>query len=155
MDEPGRDEFLARFTEDGRGIGFAVLGGSFAEGIDLPGSRLIGAFIATLGLPQVNPVNEQIKGHMATNFGAGRGYDYAYLYPGIQKVVQAAGRVIRTTSDQGVVYLIDDRFSRSDVQALFPAWWEVRRVQAQPESARHPRPADAASAAADSQSNTA
>jgi DNA excision repair protein ERCC-2 len=136
MDEPGRDEFLARFREGGRGIGFAVLGGSFAEGIDLPGSRLIGAFIATLGLPQINPVNEQIKGRMAENFGTGRGYDYAYLYPGIQKVVQAAGRVIRTTSDQGVVYLIDDRFTRADVQALFPAWWEVRRVQARQASAR-------------------
>ena len=136
MDEAGRDEFLARFAEGGHGIGFAVLGGSFAEGIDLPGSRLIGAFIATLGLPQVNPVNEQIKGRMAENFGTGRGYDYAYLYPGLQKVVQAAGRVIRTTSDQGVVYLIDDRFTRREVQALFPAWWEVRRVQAWRPSAR-------------------
>ena len=136
MDEPGRDEFLARFVEGGRGIGFAVLGGSFAEGIDLPGSRLIGAFIATLGLPQVNPVSEQIKGRMTENFGTSRGYDYAYLYPGIQKVVQAAGRVIRTTSDQGVVYLIDDRFTRSEVQALFPAWWEVRRVQARAEPVR-------------------
>ena len=130
MDEPGRDDFLARFTEGGRGVGFAVLGGSFAEGIDLPGSRLIGAFIATLGLPQLNPVNEQIKSRMGANFGSGRAYDYAYLYPGIQKVVQAAGRVIRTTSDQGVVYLIDDRFTKDKVQALFPAWWEVRRLQA-------------------------
>ena len=130
MDEPGRDAFLARFTESSSGIGFAVLGGSFAEGIDLPGRRLIGAFIATLGLPQLNPVNEQIKDRMTANFGAARGYDYAYLYPGIQKVVQAAGRVIRTTSDRGVVYLIDDRFTRSEVQALFPAWWEVRRLRA-------------------------
>ncbi len=129
MDEPGRDDFLARFTEGGTGIGFAVLGGSFAEGIDLPGSRLIGAFIATLGLPQLNPVNEQIKTRMGANFGSGRAYDYAYLYPGIQKVVQAAGRVIRTTSDQGVVYLIDDRFTQDKVQALFPAWWEVRRLR--------------------------
>ena len=129
MDEPGRDDFLARFTEGGTGIGFAVLGGSFAEGIDLPGSRLIGAFIATLGLPQLNPVNEQIKSRMGANFGSGRAYDYAYLYPGIQKVVQAAGRVIRTTSDRGVVYLIDDRFTQNKVQALFPAWWEVRSLR--------------------------
>ena len=129
MDEPGRDAFLARFTDGSSGIGFAVLGGSFAEGIDLPGRRLIGAFIATLGLPQLNPVNEQIKARMTANFGTERGYDYAYLYPGVQKVVQAAGRVIRTTSDRGVVYLIDDRFTRSDVQALFPAWWEVRRLR--------------------------
>ncbi len=130
MDEPGRDAFLARFTDGSSGIGFAVLGGSFAEGIDLPGQRLIGAFIATLGLPQLNPVNEQIKARMTASFGPARGYVYAYLYPGIQKVVQAAGRVIRTTSDRGVVYLIDDRFTRSEVKALFPAWWELRRLQA-------------------------
>jgi DNA excision repair protein ERCC-2 len=121
MDEAERAAFLARFAVDGRGIGFAVLGGSFGEGIDLPGARLIGAFIATLGLPQMNPVNEQVRQRMETTFGAG--YDYTYLYPGIQKVVQAAGRVIRTTDDKGVVYLIDDRFAQPDVQALLPRWW--------------------------------
>jgi Rad3-related DNA helicase len=123
MDETARDAFLARFREGGEGIGFAVLGGSFGEGIDLPGDRLIGAFIATLGLPQINPVNEQIKVRMESAFGAG--YDYTYLYPGLQKVVQAAGRVIRTTSDRGTVHLIDDRFGRPEIQALFPAWWQV------------------------------
>jgi len=123
MDENARDAFLARFSEGGEGIGFAVLGGSFGEGIDLPGDRLIGAFIATLGLPQINPVNEQIKARMEAAFGAG--YDYTYLYPGLQKVVQAAGRVIRTTSDRGTVHLIDDRFGRPEVQALLPAWWQV------------------------------
>ena len=125
MDEPEREQFLARFTADGRGIGFAVLGGAFGEGIDLPGERLVGAFIATLGLPQFNPVNEQIRGRMDAAFGAG--HDYAYLYPGLQKVVQAAGRVIRTQSDRGVVYLIDDRFARPDVLALLPRWWKVER----------------------------
>ncbi len=129
MDEAARDEFLARFTPESKGIGFAVLGGSFAEGIDLPGDRLIGAFIATLGLPQVNPVNEQIRERMGANFGAGQSYDYTYLYPGLQKVVQAAGRVIRTTSDRGVVYLMDDRFSRPEVQALLPGWWQVRQLR--------------------------
>jgi DNA excision repair protein ERCC-2 len=121
MDEAERAAFLARFSADSCGIGFAVLGGSFGEGIDLPGARLIGAFIATLGLPQMNPVNEQVRQRMQTTFGAG--YDYTYLYPGIQKVVQAAGRVIRTTGDRGVVYLIDDRFSQPEVQALLPRWW--------------------------------
>ncbi len=125
MNEPERDAFLARFTASGQGIGFAVLGGAFAEGIDLPGDRLIGAFIATLGLPQVNPVNEQIRARMATHFGAAQSYDYTYLYPGLQKVVQAAGRVIRTRADRGVVYLIDDRFSRPEVQNLLPSWWKV------------------------------
>jgi DNA excision repair protein ERCC-2 len=121
MIEAERTAFLARFTGDSSGIGFAVLGGSFGEGIDLPGARLIGAFIATLGLPQMNPVNEQVRQRMEATFGAG--YDYTYLYPGIQKVVQAAGRVIRTNSDRGVVYLIDDRFAQPDVQALLPRWW--------------------------------
>ena len=115
--------FLARFTDTSQGIAFAVLGGAFAEGIDLPGDRLIGAFLATLGLPQVNPVNEQIRERMQTLFGAG--YDYTYLYPGLQKVVQAAGRVIRTPSDEGVVHLMDDRFGQTQVRSLLPGWWQV------------------------------
>ena len=121
MDEAGRAAFLDRFAVNGQGVGFAVLGGAFGEGIDLPGARLIGAFIATLGLPQMNPVNEQMRQRMQMTFGAG--YDYTYLFPGLQKVVQAAGRVIRTTEDRGVVYLIDDRFAQAEVQALLPRWW--------------------------------
>lgn len=124
MQESAREAFLARFEANGRGIGFAVLGGAFAEGIDLPGNRLIGAFVATLGLPQVNPVNEQLRARMEAVFGSG--YDYTYLYPGLQKVVQAAGRVIRTTQDEGVIHLIDDRFARTQVRRLLPSWWEVR-----------------------------
>ena len=107
----------------GQALGFAVLGGSFGEGIDLPGDRLVGAFIATLGLPQVNPVNEEMRKRLDRRFGAG--YDYAYLYPGLRKVVQAAGRVIRTREDRGTVWLIDDRFGRPEVRALLPAWWRV------------------------------
>ena len=141
MNESGRDQFLSRFTPTSQGIGFAVLGGAFAEGIDLPGSRLIGAFIATLGLPQVNAVNEEIKTRMATYFeqddaSSDKAYNYTYLYPGLQKVVQAAGRVIRTQQDTGVIYLMDDRFTRPDVQSLLPAWWRVEHVtQALPEKA--------------------
>jgi DNA excision repair protein ERCC-2 len=123
MDEPQREAFLERFAHDGRGIAFAVLGGAFAEGIDLPGTRLIGAFIATLGLPQFNPVNEEMRRRIDATFGAG--YDYAYLFPGIRKVVQAAGRVIRTPSDRGSIHLIDDRFARPEVRRLLPAWWRV------------------------------
>ena len=123
MDEGSRQGFLEQFTESSQGIGFAVLGGAFGEGIDLPGTRLIGVFIATLGLAQLNPVNEQLKQRMATMFGAG--YDYTYLYPGLQKVVQAAGRVIRTQQDEGVVMLIDDRFAEPKVQRLLPGWWSV------------------------------
>lgn len=129
MDESQRQGFLQRFRSGGQGIGFAVLGGAFGEGIDLPGERLIGAFIATLGLPQINPVNEQIKQRMQGLFGDDFGYDYTYLYPGLQKVVQAAGRVIRTQDDQGVVYLIDDRFNQAGVRRLLPSWWRVDRCR--------------------------
>lgn len=125
MDEAARDAFLARFQPDSRGVGFAVLGGAFAEGVDLAGDRLIGAFVATLGLPQMNPVNEQMRALLERRFG--NGYDYAYLFPGMQKVVQAAGRVIRTEQDRGVVFLIDDRYRRSEVRRLLPRWWHVPR----------------------------
>ena len=125
MDEAAREAFLQRFAPGGRGIGFAVLGGVFGEGIDLPGDRLIGAFIATLGLPQLNPVNERLRERLDERFGAGTGYDYAYLFPGLQKVVQAAGRVIRGASDQGCVWLMDDRFARPATRRLLPDWWHV------------------------------
>ena len=141
MHEAGRAQFLSRFTTTTRGIGFAVLGGAFAEGIDLPGNRLIGAFIATLGLPQINVVNEEIKKRMAAYFETqtdknsenedqqkDKAYNYTYLYPGLQKVVQAAGRVIRTQQDTGVVYLMDDRFTQADVQSLLPGWWRVQQI---------------------------
>ena len=124
MAEAERQAFLDQFTPHSQGIGFVVLGGAFGEGIDLPGARLIGAFIATLGLPQLNPVNEQMKLRMGAIFGAG--YDYTYLYPGIQKVVQAAGRVIRSQQDRGVVMLIDDRFGEQRVRQLLPKWWTLK-----------------------------
>ncbi|HEY9094306.1 MAG TPA: ATP-dependent DNA helicase, partial [Hydrogenophaga sp.] len=124
MAEADREAFIARFTDTSQGIGFAVLGGAFGEGIDLPGHRLIGAFIATLGLPQVNPVNEQVRARLQQRFG--RGYDYAYLYPGLQKVVQAAGRVIRSETDRGTVWLMDDRFGKADVKRLLPEWWRTQ-----------------------------
>lgn len=127
MDEATRQGFIERFQIGGRGIGFAVLGGVFGEGVDLPGERLIGAFVATLGLAQLNPINEEIRQRMDSLFG--NGYDYTYLYPGLQKVVQAAGRVIRTPEDQGVLYLIDDRFARPEVRRLLPNWWKVELLR--------------------------
>ncbi|MBV4541862.1 ATP-dependent DNA helicase [Pseudomonas vlassakiae] len=123
MDEGARQGFLDRFVAHGQGVGFAVLGGAFGEGVDLPGTRLIGAFVATLGLPQVNPVNEQFRQRLQRQFGAG--FDYAYLYPGVRKVIQAAGRVIRGDQDRGVLVLIDERFAEPRVQQMFPAWWQV------------------------------
>jgi DNA excision repair protein ERCC-2 len=122
-DDAERASFLAHFVPNGSGVGFAVLGGAFAEGIDLPGSRLIGAFVVTLGLPQINPVNEEMRRRMQATFGAG--YEYTYLFPGLRKVVQAAGRVIRTPTDRGSLFLIDERFGKRDVRALLPGWWRV------------------------------
>ncbi|WP_192036092.1 ATP-dependent DNA helicase [Halomonas sp. YLGW01] len=123
MDEAAREAFLARFVPGGQGIGFAVLGGAFAEGVDLPGERLIGAFIATLGLPPVEARQETLRERLEARFG--RGFDYAYRYPGLNKVVQAAGRVIRGPEDRGVVVLMDDRFARPEVRALLPGWWRL------------------------------
>lgn len=128
MDEAERNAFIARFAPGGAGVGFAVLGGSFGEGIDLRGDRLVGAFVATLGLPQVNPRNELLKERLDQAFGAG--WDYTYLYPGMQKVVQAAGRVIRTEDDRGVVFLIDDRFGKSETRELLPQWWKLEAAAA-------------------------
>lgn len=136
MSESERKEFLDSFVSDGRSIALAVLGGAFGEGIDLPGELMIGAFIATLGLPQLNDVSEQMRLRMEQLFAAG--YAYTYLYPGLQKVIQAAGRVIRTRHDRGVVYLIDDRFARREVRALLPAWWKLQLLPAPRSSAAIP-----------------
>lgn len=130
MDEAHARQFLGRFQAGGAGVGFAVLGGSFAEGVDLPGDRCIGVFIATLGLPQRNEVNEAMRRCLEAGFGAG--FEYAYLYPGIRKVVQAAGRVVRSPDDHGVLYLIDERYARRGLRALMPPWW--RWPTARPES---------------------
>ena len=121
MDATQRQDFLSRFRTDGRGIGFAVLGGVFAEGVDLPGTRLIGAFIATLGLPPVSPLQDQMAERLARLFGDDTGY--ADRVPAMQKVVQAAGRVLRTPEDTGWLWLLDERYRRPEVRALLPAWW--------------------------------
>ncbi len=123
MREPEREAFVARFAQGGQGVGFAVLGGAFGEGIDLPGDRLIGAFVASLGMPQHNEMNEVMRERMEATFG--QGYDYTYLYPGLRKVVQAAGRVIRTEADAGVLHLLDDRFARPEIRSLLPPWWHL------------------------------
>ena len=128
MDEAQQRAFVERFRSGAAGIGFAVLGGSFAEGIDLPGEQLIGAFIATLGLPQINPVNEEIRRRLHALLG--QGHEHVYLYPGLRKVMQAAGRVIRSESDQGVLWLMDERYAQPRVQDLLPAWWQPRFIAA-------------------------
>ena len=114
-----RNAFLQKFVPDGRGIGFAVLGGAFGEGIDLPGTRLIGAFIATLGMPQVSGINEEMQRRMEARFGA-RATNILIYIRDFGKVVQAAGRVIRTTEDRGVVLMMDGRFAQHNVRRLLP-----------------------------------
>nr|WP_315491460.1 ATP-dependent DNA helicase [uncultured Rhodoferax sp.] len=123
MHEAARHAFLQQFDAQGQGIGFAVLGGVFGEGVDLPGKRLIGAFIATLGLPQFDAVNHAICERMQALFG--RGHDYTYLFPGMQKVVQAAGRVIRTPTDTGAVLLLDERYREHRYRSRLPGWWNI------------------------------
>ena len=123
MDEGEREAFLARFSP-GRAaplLGFGVLGGVFGEGVDLAGERLIGAAIVGVGLPQVSPRQEQLR--LYFDAAKGDGFDYAYRWPGFNKVLQAAGRVIRSPADKGVVLLIDDRFAQGRYRQLFPEHW--------------------------------
>ncbi len=123
MGSSARTDFLASFQPQGRGIGFAVLGGVFAEGVDLPGPLLIGAFIATLGLPPLSVTQDHMQARLDKLFGAGCGY--ADLVPAMQRVIQAGGRVLRTPEDRGWLWLLDDRYLRADVAAMLPGWWRV------------------------------
>ncbi|MBC1978282.1 ATP-dependent DNA helicase [Listeria marthii] len=123
MDEAQREHFLEGFQAGNEEtlIGFCVLGGVFSEGIDLRGERLVGAAIVGVGLAQLNHESDLIKDYY--NKTLGRGFDYAYQIPGMNKVLQAVGRVIRGESDRGVVLLIEERFSADRYRALFPAHW--------------------------------
>lgn len=128
MDEVRREEFLEVFKVGNSEtlVGFCVLGGVFSEGIDLRGERLIGAAIIGVGLAQLNPESDLIKDYY--NETIGRGFDYAYQIPGMNKVLQAVGRVIRDETDRGAVLLIDERFSASRYRALFPAHWNHAKI---------------------------
>ena len=139
MTEEKREQFIRRFEgneeavlsdairmdielqEEGSLVGFCVLGGIFAEGIDLKDDRLIGAIIVGTGLPQVCTEREILKGYFEK--AGENGFDYAYRFPGMNKVLQAAGRVIRTAQDVGLVALLDERFCFSSYQKLFPREW--------------------------------
>ena len=124
MTEPEREQFLQRFSlvsNDRSLIGLCVLGGIFGEGIDLQGDALIGVMIVGTGIPQVCDERELLK-HYFDDHGKS-GYDYAYRYPGMNKVLQAAGRVIRTQEDVGIVALLDERFLQPSSQRLFPREW--------------------------------
>ena len=129
MNEPERDAFLAAFSvEHGETlVGFAVLGGIFGEGIDLVGERLIGAVIVGVGLPQMCVERNLIRDYFQQQNAAG--FDYAYTFPGMNRVLQAVGRVIRSETDHGVVLLIDARFDELRYRRLFPAWWKFVKVR--------------------------
>ncbi|WP_459930430.1 ATP-dependent DNA helicase [Desulfosporosinus burensis] len=130
MPEEAREEFLANFAINPERtlIGFALMGGIFGEGIDLIGDRLSGVVIVGVGLPQIGLEREIIRSYYES--ASSQGYEFAYMYPGFNKVLQAVGRVIRTEEDRGVVLLIDERFSQSSYKKLFPEEWEkVRYVR--------------------------
>lgn len=124
MSEGEREEFLSEFEKErGRSfVAFCVMGGLFSEGIDLKEERLIGVVIVGTGLPMVCTEQEILKGYFDETEQAG--FSFAYQYPGMNKVMQAAGRVIRTVDDRGVILLLDDRFLKRDYQELFPREWD-------------------------------
>ncbi len=127
MSRHEREEFLSFFENDeGKlRVGFCVLGGSFSEGVDLPGSRLIGTVIVGVGLPGLSAERNIIRDYFENR--AECGYDYAYTYPGMNSVLQAAGRVIRRPEDSGVVVLVDDRYAEEKYRALYPPHWSEMR----------------------------
>ena len=123
MSKAQQQDFVDSFSEDNSEtlVGFSVLGGVFSEGIDLEGDKLYGTIVVGVGLPQVNVYQDVIKSYFDKT--QGDGFSYAYIYPGFNKVMQAAGRVIRTETDKGIVLLIDERFAYRNYQKLFPKHW--------------------------------
>ena len=123
MNEEKREAFLAEFSAEREKtlIAFCVMGGIFGEGIDLKKEQLIGAVIVGTGLPQISNEREILMDYYEKRMG--EGFDYAYRYPGMNKVLQAAGRVIRTEKDRGVIALLDERFNYSQYRKLFPREW--------------------------------
>ncbi len=128
MDEKEREQFLERFeASDSAGlVGFCVMGGIFSEGIDLAADRLIGAVVVGTGLPQGCNDREIVKQYFDSR--GMDGFDYSYRYPGMNKVLQSAGRVIRTENDRGIIVLLDGRFCQKQYQELFPREWKVSRI---------------------------
>ena len=128
MGEQEREAFLEEFSKERKGalVGFCVMGGIFAEGIDLKKESLIGAVIVGTGLPQTSNERDILKQYYDRQEGAG--FDYAFRYPGMNKVLQAAGRVIRTAEDRGIILLLDERFLEREYQYLFPREWGSYQV---------------------------
>ena len=123
MSEPEREAFLAVFDEERAAtlVAFAVMGGIFGEGIDLVGERLVGAVVVGVGLPQICLERDLIRTYFEARDSDG--FNYSYTFPGMNRVLQAAGRVIRSAEDRGVVLLIDQRFGQHRYKRLFPPGW--------------------------------
>jgi DNA excision repair protein ERCC-2 len=132
--DAGREALLTLLAEQRRVAAFCILGGVFGEGIDLPGERLTSVVIVGVGMPQYNRDNEQLRHYFQQS--AGSGFEYAYLYPGMQKVDQALGRVVRRDGDRGRALLIDRRYAEPRYRELLPPWWSYRRVPEDIPSAR-------------------
>ena len=115
-------EFLKYFNDHNNIIGFTVVGGMFSEGIDLPGNKLIGAIIVGVGFPMVSIENNIIAEYFSSN-----GFDYSYTYPGINKVIKSAGRVIRTENDKGRILLVDKRYDNLKYKYLLPSEWNIKK----------------------------
>ena len=129
MSESEREAFMAAFDAPQAGtlLGFAVMGGVFGEGIDLTGDRLVGAIIVGVGMPQLCLERDLIQDYFQKTRGTG--FDFAYTFPGMNRVLQAVGRVIRGETDRGVVMLVDTRFAQGRYRRLFPAWWQPLAVR--------------------------
>lgn len=123
MSDSERSAFLDAFQPESHRTALAVLGGIFSEGIDLPGERLVGVTVIGTGLPRLSLERDILQGHFEKTKGSG--FDYAYRFPGMQRVLQAAGRLIRTETDTGSALLIDQRFLEPRYEVLFPSWWLV------------------------------
>ena len=134
MGREEKERFLSQFKEDSGKlrVGFCVLGGSFSEGVDLPGDKLIGAVVVGVGLPGLSNENNIIKEYY--DIKSECGYDYAYTFPGMNTVLQAAGRVIRRDTDKGIVILIDDRYAEDRYKMLFPPQWSHLLYAGDPQS---------------------
>jgi len=129
MNEQSRLAFIECFQPEPRQsmVGFIVLGGVFSEGVDLPDDRLSGAAIISTGIPQIGYEREMMR--EIYDDAIEGGYDAAYVYPGIRRVLQAAGRVIRTETDRGVVLLMDMRYKQENYRELMPPHWKVQDVK--------------------------
>lgn len=128
MNDQQRDQFLDAFQREPERslVGFAVMGGAFGEGIDLVGDRLIGVIVVGVGLPRINEEQDLIRDYFQER--GTPGFAFAYQYPGMNRVLQTAGRVIRTAEDRGVVCLIDERFAQTRYRRLFPREWQPRYI---------------------------